>query len=171
MANFNLDVFDKLCYRAKELVFETLSKNHISFYYVCEVPIETTSLSPIEQIFVVAHEILSYYNSGIMFTLEPQVLVGKDKKYRADFLVEFYYKDGIEFVLDKPLIVELDGFDHHSNKKQMNYDYKRENELKSEGYDIIRFTGSQVYNEPLKCVETIYNIISKSKNENNIKEV
>lgn len=171
MSNFNLDIFDKLCYRAKELIFETLSKEYMSFYYVCEVPIETTSLSPIEQIFVVAHEISSFYNSCKMFTLEPQVLVGKNKKYRADFLVEFYYKDGIEFKLNKPLIVELDGFDYHSNKKQMNYDYERENELKSDGYDIIRFTGSQVYNEPLKCIRTIYNVIGKSKNGNNMEGV
>ena len=63
------------------------------------------------------------------------------------------------FKEDFKLIIECDGFDYHSNKKQMTYDYKRENNLKLNGYDIIRFTGSQIYNDPMDCVKKIMKYI------------
>ena len=44
----------------------------------------------------------------------------------------------------------------------MNYDYERENELKLAGYDIMRFTGSQVYNNPLECIEKIHKYCKQS---------
>lgn len=38
----------------------------------------------------------------------------------------------------------------------MNYDYERETALKLAGYDVLRFTGSQVFNTPFACVEKTY---------------
>jgi hypothetical protein len=54
------------------------------------------------------------------------------------------------------LIVEVDGHDFHDRTKhQASYDRKRDRDLTLTGYRVIRFTGSDVYNNPLQCVEDI----------------
>ena len=39
--------------------------------------------------------------------------------------------------------------------------FKREYDLKMAGYEVLRFSGSQIYNEPFKCAEDTYNYIMK----------
>jgi very-short-patch-repair endonuclease len=54
------------------------------------------------------------------------------------------------------LVVEVDGHDFHDRtKEQASYDRKRDRELSLEGYRVIRFTGSDVYNFPDQCTEDI----------------
>lgn len=54
------------------------------------------------------------------------------------------------------LVVEVDGHEFHDRtKQQASYDRKRDRELTREGYRIVRFTGSDVYNEPGLCAEDI----------------
>ena len=43
----------------------------------------------------------------------------------------------------------------------MNYDYERENKLKKIGYNVIRFTGSQIYNHPMETVNDLLEIIKR----------
>lgn len=70
-----------------------------------------------------------------------------------------YDNDGNEKKLKKPLVIETDGKNWHSSKKQMNHDYKRENDLKLAGYDVMRFTGSQVYNKPFDCIYAVMDYV------------
>ena len=140
-----------------------------------------SNLSPIEQIFYVAfyyslsfHKEFDKYN-GLTFSsfineleglLESQKKIAIDKNYSVDFVIDFTTKDVTGFpIFKKPLnlkyAIELDGFNYHSNKKQMNYDYERENELKKAGYNVIRFTGSQIYNHPIKTINDLLEIIKR----------
>lgn len=48
---------------------------------------------------------------------------------------------------------------YHSNKEQMNYDYEREQDLQLAGYKIMRFTGSQIFNNPCECVMKVYKYV------------
>lgn len=54
------------------------------------------------------------------------------------------------------LVVEVDGHDFHDRSKaQASYERKRQRDLTLEGYRVIRFTGSDVFNNPEECAEDI----------------
>jgi len=65
--------------------------------------------------------------------------------YRVDFLV---------FALGDPhgVIVECDGHDFHERtREQSEHDKKRDRFLTSEGYRVLRFTGREIWRDPLAC--------------------
>lgn len=92
--------------------------------------------------------------------IAPQYKIISDSKvYYSDFLISLSppgYK----------LIVEIDGHEfHEKTKEQAQRDRERERAIKREGYDIIRFTGSEIYRNPDKAVyETLLYIESEIKN-------
>jgi len=53
------------------------------------------------------------------------------------------------------VIVECDGFEHHSNKESFISDRKRDRVLHSEGFQVLRYSGSEIYNEPAKITGDI----------------
>lgn len=140
-----------------------------------------SNLSPIEQIFYVAfhyslsvHKEFDKYNNWtdtsfideLMYLLESQKKIVIDKNYIVDFIIDFTTKNEngspiFKIPLDLKYAIELDGFNYHSNKKQMNYDYERENKLKKIGYNVIRFTGSQIYNHPMETINDLLEIIKR----------
>lgn len=90
------------------------------------------------------------------------------KKYYIDF--EFNANDylthpdfGDEIKnKDYKLAIECDGYEfHQKTKEQVQKDNEREFALKMAGYDVIRFSGTQIYKEPLKCAINVYNYILK----------
>jgi very-short-patch-repair endonuclease len=87
--------------------------------------------SPIERIFWDAgYFILSRYGQ-----ITPQVNIGR---YRVDFT----YTTEVN-----KIIVELDGQNWHSTPEQRAYDYQRERELQREGWQVVRFTGAEIYGD------------------------
>lgn len=62
----------------------------------------------------------------------------------------------VDFLFDKRFVIEIDGHDYHKTKEQRDYDYKRERYLMKNGYFVIRFTGTEVFLEPEKCLEDLY---------------
>jgi very-short-patch-repair endonuclease len=50
---------------------------------------------------------------------------------------------------DINVIVECDGYAHHSDKGKFKADRQRDRALKSLGYDVLRFSGSEIYNDPV----------------------
>lgn len=161
MASYNYNIFNGLCDKAKELVIDAVSADKtFQFLYTCGLDEQLLELTPIEQVFYLAAQIyaerlISTNNPRLFF--EPQAQISVDgKNYRADFLlIEKNIGDDNEKFIDK-LIVETDGKQWHTSTTQMNYDYERETALKLAGYDVLRFTGSQVFNTPFACVEKIY---------------
>ena len=63
------------------------------------------------------------------------------------------------------MLVECDGHDfHEKTKEQVEKDNEREYELKMAVYEILRFSGSQIYNNPFKCANDVYDyLILKEK--------
>ena len=149
-----LDCFLSLCYKAQHITFENLMRGNYMACWAIDNQ-ELPKLTPIEQIFYVQSSITAY-NNNFAFNLIPQQKIQNGNKcYIVDFLINsVYFRDNL-VKLNKPLVIELDGKDYHSSTKQMNYDYARENDLKLLGYDIIRFTGSQIYNDTENCVKKV----------------
>lgn len=129
--------------------------------------------SPIEQIFITAFEIYCKYNNKESIYLFPQREVRyNEKKYYIDF--EFESDDYLSCLVlgDKiknhkfKLAIECDGYEfHQKTKEQVQKDNEREYDLKMAGYEILRFSGTQIYNNPLKCAEDTYNYIMKKIEE------
>lgn len=123
-------------------------------------------ISPIEQIFITAFDLyLRTDNKKNIFLFSQAPIKIEDKRYVVDFLFEedeFVNK----FNTNKKIIIECDGYEfHQKTKEQVQHDNEREYKLKMAGYEVIRFSGSQIYNNPLKCAEDTYNYIMKSIKE------
>lgn len=163
--------FDKLPQRAKEIFFEFLSYNFKSdrekslvidvIDFSCEF-----CESPIEKIFKIAYELclFSRNEKDFLYYISPQEEIHLDKNYRVDFLFD---SEEISECYGKPLkplklVIECDGHDFHSSKSQIKNDNERDLALKKAGYDVLHFSGSQIFNDPFKVAnETIDYILSK----------
>ena len=110
-----------------------------------------------------------------VLTIEPQAKLGE---YRVDFLLTYQeslpdfdhkvkLKDGTEVPSVKDvtvhLIVECDGHDFHDvSKEQASHDRERDRELKKLGYEVFRYTGSDIWNNPLACATEAVDVLTKS---------
>lgn len=165
---YQIDNFDKLCHKAKEIIFEGLvNKNDSLISFIEKIGIiDLSEKSPIEQILFFALVIYKIkYHIGISIMIQKEITCN-NKTYKVDFSIEgISLENGESHELNHKVIIECDGYEYHSSKEQMQYDYERENNLKLVGYDIIRFTGSQIYNNPFECAKTVYDY-AQSKIDN-----
>lgn len=126
----------------------------------CESPIEQLLAVELENIGL---ERMSKFNPFIdVIGIEKQKeIITKNNRYRVDFLIPVVYKnqDNIMFV------IECDGHEfHQKTKQQVEADNKRQRDLIEAGYEVIRFSGTEIYHRPSQCASTIKNIIlSKCK--------
>jgi very-short-patch-repair endonuclease len=59
------------------------------------------------------------------------------------------------------LIIECDGHEFHkATKEQIKHDNERDYDLKMAGYDVLHYSGSQIFNDPIKCANEIYDYIT-----------
>lgn len=69
----------------------------------------------------------------------------------------------VDFVFISPLArvaVELDGHDFHERtKEQAKRDKRRDRRLQVLGFRVLRFTGSEVYADPHRCVSEVLELI------------
>lgn len=147
-------------------------------------------MTPVEQIFWVSYWIYSvnlkeYHNVNENFdeilpvpinllfieeiTPQKEIIIN-GRKIKPDFVIDFSRKNiKNEYIYpifkDLKYVIEIDGFEYHSKKQQLNYDYERENLLKLNGYNVIRFTGSQVYRKPYNCVNDLITIVLKDMSQ------
>lgn len=166
--NLDMELFDCLPQRAKAMFFAALQ--HITIHeedkllnFIMEWGEDYVSCkSPIEKIFFLAFNIVRMFRSNefpdyvVGISVFPQFEVETEsKKYCADFyIVVEGYKDEID------IIVECDGHDfHEKTKKQVAYNNEREYAIKKAGYDILRFSGSQIYENPFKCANDIFDYL------------
>lgn len=62
------------------------------------------------------------------------------------------------------LIIECDGHDFHERtKEQAARDRDMDRRLQSAGETVFRFTGAEIFNEPLRCADTILRWADKTK--------
>ncbi len=116
--------------------------------------------SPIERKFYIALRIVSRNERA--FTWMPRMEIHANSEVPAtDYRADFWICSPDEIDMPNPPVsfyVEVDGREyHHMTKEQVNKDYQRERKiLIATAEPILRFTGSEVYNDPIKCArETI----------------
>lgn len=74
-----------------------------------------------------------------------------------DWLVDFSFTVVSEDGVVSQLAVECDGHDFHERtKEQAARDRSRDRRLQSAGYEVYRFTGSEIYRSPLGCARQIF---------------
>lgn len=118
--------------------------------------------SPIEQILFVALLRLEAVDIFPQFNVKAG-----GKRYIADFKIDAFDYPNTEDQVCTTVLIECDGHDYHEKtKEQAKHDKSRDRALIAEGYQVLHFTGSEIWNEPLKCMEEIQDFIDK---ENKVK--
>lgn len=100
-------------------------------------------------------------NSLILY-IKPQVQL---ENWRVDFVVYAYDHNGR--ILKQPgwrsLIVECDGHDFHERtKEQAKRDRSRDRRSVRDGQDVMRFTGSEIWNDSWECAGEILDWATRS---------
>ena len=140
--------------------YEDLTSNRAAQYFVASLLEQNEGLkemqgryivgnTPIERLF---YECFNYicWKEKIKIYLVPQFLIETNgKKYYVDFLASCELVDKEKA---RKYVIECDGFDYHSSKKQQAYDNQRQRDIENAGYTIIRFSGKEIYDDEVKCV-------------------
>lgn len=123
--------------------------------------------SPIERLFLEAL-MMNHFMGGVgfphindtinhsanpVFGVKTQYKIGR---YRPDFMLISW--DG------RCLLVECDGHDFHERtKEQAARDRKKDRTLQAEGYIILRYTGSELWEDPMQCAADAARTLFKAK--------
>lgn len=114
--------------------------------------------------------------------LIPQYKIGK---YTADFLLvrhsifdifDHEITDDKLFIISAKgngdqiyttrIIVECDGHNfHEKTKEQAQHDKERDRYIQDQGFNILRFTGSEIYKNPFNCSNEVDNFLNNQINE------
>ena len=121
--------------------------------------------SPIEQMLSMELKNLHLENSVLFnsdleivgFESQKEIECNKNK-YRVDFLIPvIFYKN-----ICKCYIVECDGYEfHQKTKEQVQNDYIRQRNIEMSGYRIIKFTGTEIFNNAPSCALQVLEYIKK----------
>ena len=57
------------------------------------------------------------------------------------------------------LVVECDGYEWHKSKESFIRDRKRDRALKAAGYEVLRFSGSEIIRDPISCANELHKYI------------
>ena len=120
--------------------------------------------SPIEKIFAFAYDIIicnhGFPVSELLILHQQERIKANNHYYIADFVFDtgklkhVYYKNPLK------LVIECDGHDfHEKTPEQVTRNNQRDYDLKMADYDVIHFSGSQIYQNPLKCAQDTYDYI------------
>lgn len=125
--------------------------------------------SPVERMYLVwINYERVYYGLGddVFVNLVPQYKVIKGKK---SFYIDFCFEVIDYYPIKEPLLklfVEIDGHDfHEKTKEQVKLDKQRERMLADECDALIRFSGSEIFNDPRGCVHETMRILRKKFND------
>jgi very-short-patch-repair endonuclease len=76
-------------------------------------------------------------------------------KYRTDFAIFVGDKQGYQ-----KIAIECDGHDfHEKNKKQVQRDKERDRFFQSKGWKLLRFSGSEIYNDPIGKADEVIEFV------------
>ena len=79
----------------------------------------------------------------------------KSQKWRVDLLFWVPSRRAC------PLVVECDGYEFHRNKTRFNKDRRRDRDLKLLGLDVVRFSGTEIYKDPVKAAVDLEDYLDK----------
>lgn len=128
----------------------------------CESPIEFLLAEKLEANLEVHNNYNRCRFHYYMHTQRP-IAIG-ELTYRVDFLIAPIMH---EYDVEYPnLIVECDGHDfHEKTPEQAARDKKKDRDLQLAGYKIIRFTGSEIYNNPNQCANDVISFLKQLEQE------
>lgn len=132
-----------------------------NFYCMAESLIDCES--PIEQLLALEMEYIKITNVhefnpfvDVIGIEKQKEIICENKKYRVDFYIPVTYKNQE----NKAFIIECDGHEFHQKTKgQVEKDNERTRNLQKAGYEIIRFSGTEIWHKPYQCACEIRNII------------
>lgn len=75
----------------------------------------------------------------------------------------YYRIDLAVYSKTRKIAIECDGKAYHSTPEQIARDRKKDKFLRKNGWDVLRFTGSEIYNNPEGCVKEIQNLYDTKK--------
>lgn len=156
--------FAQLPSKAQELWFDFLmtGSEQGAVRFANEYGFDSIGESPIEKLFYFAFSLYRFVKGNADREFEKYLCIESQyeiqrttgKKYFADFYLTHEYMESEKH----GLIIECDGHDfHEKTKQQVVYRNNRDLELKKMGYDILHFSGSQIYQNPIKCASDVYN--------------
>lgn len=125
----------------------------------CESPIEQVFAMYMADIDLTKLEVFTAGRVMLDSFINQDAVTVNGRKYRVDFLITVDYrkKQGIKTMR---FVVECDGHDYHEKtKEQVAYSNRRERDLQSAGYKVVRFSGSEIYKSPSNCVMELIRII------------
>jgi very-short-patch-repair endonuclease len=163
-----IDELSEACWRGEEF-YETakgrnweiraetfLSEKDFLALNKCETPIEKIMYAELVM------QIKRNNTNKVKYVIEPQkrIQVGRSL-YRVDFMVKAKSPDGTDKERTVVFIIECDGHQfHEKSEEQASRDKKRDRALKIAGYDTLRFTGSEIWNEPESCAFEVFSFVN-----------
>lgn len=139
-----------------ERIFDNKNLDLIFALEDCESPIEQLLAIEMENIGIGLFNRFNSYINVVDIEKQVEIKCGKNK-YRVDFQIPVIYKNQE----NKIFVIECDGYDfHQKTKKQVEYDNKRQRDLQEAGYEIIRFSGTEIWHNAYQCALEIKNIIA-----------
>lgn len=161
---YMVDMFNSLPDRAKEVMFSVMKrlsfngaeylKDYFGYimgdYSLCKSPIEKILFVAIDFVYLLRSQELPMFDE-----ITPQYEINDGgKTYFVDFFLLFASKELIK------IVVECDGYEfHQKTKQQVKHDNEREMRIKLLGYDVLRFSGTQIYENPIKCANDIFDYV------------
>lgn len=106
--------------------------------------------SPMERRLYAALCGIAYATKSQISIVRPQVNFGR---FRVDFTIE----------CRRLVVVECDGHEHHERtKEQARRDKARDRFFASKGIPVVRFTGSEVWANPVRCAEQAFIVAARA---------
>ncbi len=121
--------------------------------------------SPIERIMSIQlAEVEMYYanmkNIEIIQIIPQNDIYLDNNHYIADFMIPIIFKYDNKIFECIDLIIECDGHNfHEKTKEQVIKNNKRDRDLLSNGYQVLHFSGSEIFNDFAKIKWSIINFI------------
>lgn len=108
--------------------------------------------------YVFIYKILDFEHS-FHLTMQPHLSSVKvnGRSIRPDIFVWLPSDESLR------LVVECDGYRYHSNRKSFNTDRQRDRVLTSKGYNVIRFSGIEIYNDPFSVAQELVEYLEKMR--------
>jgi very-short-patch-repair endonuclease len=132
----------------------------------CESPIEQMMLLAL---FAIGEEELGdvsfekkreMWKQPDLLIILPQEVISE---YRIDFAIihREFFPTGYS---DRFVLVECDGHEYHEKtKEQARKDKSRDRKLQSDGYKVLRFTGSEIFENPFACAQEVLKTLSNTR--------
>lgn len=150
----------------KEFLVNEVSMHLMALSSDAEMTLEESLIdceSPIEQLLSLALEQLNIVNIykfnpfiDIVEIEKQKEIQCENKRYRVDFFIPVIYKNQE----NKCFVIECDGHEfHQKTKEQVERDNTRMRTLQKCGYEVIRFSGTEIWHRPYKCANEVLNII------------